>query len=229
MPAGVAPFTGFSREMFRFFHDLGMNNYKEWFEQHRMEYLSAVREPMRSFTMELNIRMREMDPELEEIVNPDKAIARINRDVRFSKDKSPYRTNLWITFKRSTPDWQTDPAFYFDIGFDRYSYGVGYYIFTPEMRALMKSVVRSERGVLDNAVNALSKSVFTLGGDRYKRPIDKSLSELEREWCERKSLYIYSEHEPDDVLFTRGLIDRVTNDFLTIKPVYQLFRSIKGG
>ncbi len=221
-------FNGFTEETFKFFFELSINNSKDWFDSHRDEYMEYVRLPLRALVVELGARIREIDPSIEIPGNPDKAIARINRDIRFSKDKSAYRTNLWITFKRAAPEWQTDPAFYFDIGYDRYSYGAGYYIFTPEMREQMKSEIRADRELFDNAVAALAASVFTLGGERYKRPIDKTLSGLEREWCERKSLYIYCEHEPEDILFSRDLIEKIYSDFLAIKPVYGLFRSIKG-
>ena len=222
-------FDGFTEAMFKYFFELGVNNTKTWFDAHRDEYMRDVRIPMRALAVVLGAKLYEIDQSIEIPGNPDKAIARINRDIRFSKDKTAYRTNLWITFKHTTPDWQTDPAFYFDIGFDRYSYGVGYYLFTPELRERMKRVIITRRDLFESAVRSLKGSVFTLGGDRYKRPIDKTLSELEREWCERKSLYIYVEREPEEILFSRALVDKVYGDFLAIKPVYDFFREIKGG
>lgn len=214
--------------MFKYFFELGINNTKTWFDAHRDEYMRDVRIPLRALAVELGAKLHELDPSIEMPANPDKAIARINRDIRFSKDKTAYRTNLWITFKHNTPDWQTDPAFYFDIGYDRYSYGVGYYLFTPELRGRMNALIRASRDGFQSAAQSLKESVFTLGGDRYKRPIDKTLSELEREWCERKSLYIYVEKEPDEILFSHALVEKVYGDFLAVKPVYDFFREIKG-
>ncbi len=222
-------FQGFSENTFKFFFELGLNNMKSWFDAHRDEYDRYVLTPLKAMVVELGARLREMDPGLEEPKTPARAIARINRDIRFSKDKSPYRTNLWITFKRPTPDWKFDPVFYFEVAFGKYAYGMGYYEFPPETREGMKAVIRTDRPSFDTAVAAVAGSSFRIGGDRYKRPIDKSLSDLERQWCERKSLYVFCEKQADGTLFKPELIDTLYKEYLSIKPVYDFFWKIKGG
>ena len=59
--------------------------------------------------------MLEIDNLFEIEPKVGKAISRIYRDIRFSKDKTPYRTNAWIAIKRSSKEWKEAPAYYFDL------------------------------------------------------------------------------------------------------------------
>ncbi len=52
----------------------------------------------------------------------NRTISRIYRDTRFSKDKSPYKTTMWVTFKRPVKEWQNAPAYFFEITLESYRY-----------------------------------------------------------------------------------------------------------
>ena len=85
-----------------FFRGLAKNNKKEWFEAHRVEYESEVREPMRELIGEMDARFAKFAPEIGG--DPKRSMFRINRDIRFSKDKSPYKTNAgcWFNHRSAT-------------------------------------------------------------------------------------------------------------------------------
>jgi len=89
-------FSGFRPAAFRFLRDLGRHNEKAWFEAHREVYEEEVREPMRSLVEALDARLRAIAPEITG--DPRRSMFRIHRDVRFSRDKSPYKTNAgaWL-------------------------------------------------------------------------------------------------------------------------------------
>ncbi|MGH7498453.1 MAG: TIGR02453 family protein [Gemmatimonadales bacterium] len=89
-------FRGFGRESLSFLRRLARNNTKEWFERHRVEYEWAVRDPMRALVEEMDVRLATLAPEL--LGDPRHSIFRIHRDVRFSADKSPYKTNAACQF-----------------------------------------------------------------------------------------------------------------------------------
>ncbi|MBI5464857.1 MAG: DUF2461 domain-containing protein [Ignavibacteriales bacterium] len=86
------PFVGFPKEAFRFFAQLRKNNHREWFEKHKHEYESFVRLPMQSLIASLRPQFTRFAPEFD--LNPKRSIFRIYRDVRFSKDKTPYKTHV---------------------------------------------------------------------------------------------------------------------------------------
>jgi uncharacterized protein (TIGR02453 family) len=81
---------------FTFLGGLKRNNTKAWFEAHRDVYEREVREPMKALVEELDVRMARIAPEI--IGSTRRSLFRIHRDIRFSKDKSPYKTNagLWL-------------------------------------------------------------------------------------------------------------------------------------
>jgi uncharacterized protein (TIGR02453 family) len=89
-------FTGFRPAAFTFLRGLRRNNRKEWFEAHRASYASDVRAPMLALVDELDAVLGAVAPEFRG--DPKKSVFRIYRDVRFSADKSPYKTHIacWL-------------------------------------------------------------------------------------------------------------------------------------
>jgi uncharacterized protein (TIGR02453 family) len=79
-----------------FLRALKRNNRREWFEAHKPGYIRNVLEPMRAVAGELDVRFARLAPEYE--ADARRSIFRIYRDVRFSRDKSPYKTHaaLWV-------------------------------------------------------------------------------------------------------------------------------------
>jgi uncharacterized protein (TIGR02453 family) len=94
--AGDGGFRGFTAEALRFLRRLRRNNRREWFERHRAAYETAVREPMRALVEEMDVRLARLAPEITG--DPRRSVFRIHRDVRFSRDKSPYKTNAACQF-----------------------------------------------------------------------------------------------------------------------------------
>jgi len=92
----MAGFGGFRPAAFQFLRDLRRNNEKAWFEANRDVYEREVREPMRLLVETLDARLRSIAPEI--VGDPKRSLFRIHRDVRFSSDKSPYKTNAgaWL-------------------------------------------------------------------------------------------------------------------------------------
>lgn len=86
----------FTQGALRFFRQLEKNNNKPWFEAHRAEYEQEVREPMRELIGEMNTRFARFAPEM--YGDPIRGMFRINRDIRFSRDKSPYKTHAACWF-----------------------------------------------------------------------------------------------------------------------------------
>jgi uncharacterized protein (TIGR02453 family) len=97
-PEGLATvgFGGFRPAAFRFLKDLARHNEKAWFEAHRAVYERELRDPMRRLVETLDIRLGAIAPEI--VGDPRRSMFRIHRDIRFSHDKSPYKTNAgaWL-------------------------------------------------------------------------------------------------------------------------------------
>src|ERR1051325_501691 len=89
-------FQGFRPAAHRFFRSLARHNERPWFEEHRDLDEAEVRGPMRALIEEMDLRLATVAPEL--VGDPRRSLFRIHRDIRFSKDKSPYKTNAGCWF-----------------------------------------------------------------------------------------------------------------------------------
>jgi uncharacterized protein (TIGR02453 family) len=81
----------FTADYLAFFKELAANNHKEWFDANRKRYETSVKEPFKAFTQHLIDELAKKEPAFKELKASD-CIFRINRDIRFSKDKTPYKT-----------------------------------------------------------------------------------------------------------------------------------------
>ena len=82
----------FNRNFVSFFKDLSINNNRDWFNENKSRFKEDVEEPFYHFVDELITRIRDDDPQIQ--ITPKEAVFRIYRDVRFSKDKSPYKIHV---------------------------------------------------------------------------------------------------------------------------------------
>ena len=133
------PFDGFPKSGLDFLRRLKKNNNRPWFQGHRTEYEENVRFPMQCFIAALAVRLHDDAPEIE--FHPKRSIFRIYRDTRFSKNKTPYKTNVAASFALRGVKWETEtPGLYVGVGTEEVFIGGGLYM--PGGEAL-KSIRRS--------------------------------------------------------------------------------------
>jgi len=99
MPTAQGQATSGARvnaETFRFFRDLHRNNRKEWMDEHRERYQSAIVQPLRGLLEELTPVLYRLDPRFDVTGRTGVNFSRINRDIRFAKDKTPYRPQMYL-------------------------------------------------------------------------------------------------------------------------------------
>jgi uncharacterized protein (TIGR02453 family) len=88
----------FSQETFRFFRELGRNNHKPWMDANRERYRAVIVEPFRELLDRLTPAARKLNPRFALGGRVGENFSRINRDIRFARDKSPYRTQMYLFF-----------------------------------------------------------------------------------------------------------------------------------
>jgi uncharacterized protein (TIGR02453 family) len=222
-------FTGFLPESLAFFENLAAHNNKSWFEEHRDDFEQHLMEPLKNLVSDLSGAMLAIDPELVTIPAVDKTISRIYRDTRFSRNKSPYKTCLWITFKRRSPDWKSAPCFFFEISADGYRYGMGFYSASRETMDKLRRFIEAKPVEFRKIMTAFGRqSTFTLEGDRYKRPINPALPDDLQQWHSRKNIYAICQRPVDGRLFTKGICDDLQKGFGLLKPLYEVLWRVCG-
>jgi uncharacterized protein (TIGR02453 family) len=127
--------TYFSPDFLQFFKELAANNHKEWFDENRKRYETVVKKPFEVFVQHAIDEMAKLDPRLSEL-DPKKCIFRINRDIRFSKDKAPYKLNRSAAISVGGRNDMIEPGIYFEIGPEHVRFYTG--VYSPDKDSLMK-------------------------------------------------------------------------------------------
>ncbi|MEW6366919.1 MAG: DUF2461 domain-containing protein [Acidobacteriota bacterium] len=164
-------FHGFTKQTVAFLNGLKRNNNREWFEAHRADYEQHVLDPAKAFVVALGNSLRGMAPGLVALPKINGSIFRLNRDTRFSPDKTPYKTHLAV-FLWEGEERLEGSGFYFHLEPPNLMLGAGIYIFPKSLLGRYRSVVAEpERGrELSKLIERLRRKGFEVGGKRLKRP-----------------------------------------------------------
>ena len=146
----------------RFLRGLAKHNNKEWFEAHRDEYEREVREPMRDLIGEMNELFKKFAPEI--CGDPKRSMFRINRDIRFSKDKSPYKTHAacWFNHRRASSRVGTEAVegsagYYFHLEPGKSFVGGGLWMPPRPLLAKIRDAIAEDPDGFDRMAKGLKK------------------------------------------------------------------------
>ena len=177
----MTKFTGFGPAFFRFFIDLKENNNREWFAAHKPRYEQQVIKPILDFIEDIAEPLEKISPCF--IANPKKhggSMFRIYRDVRWARDKRPYKESAAVQFRHMNGRDAHAPGFYLHLEPDNIRYGGG--VWTPAsapLKSIREAIARDEQGWSEVRQNKKLVQMFggvrgerlvKLKGDRLKRP-----------------------------------------------------------
>src|SRR5215471_1590438 len=120
-------FLGFAPDSFGFFRELAQNNNKAWFEQNRPRYDRHVVGAFRSLLAVLEPFLLKLNPQFETAGKTNRNFSRINRDIRFSRDKTPYNSNYYLYVFDRRRDRQSDGRLYVGLSADCLTVGFATY------------------------------------------------------------------------------------------------------
>jgi len=220
-------FTGFSQQTLVFLRTVREKNSKAWFKANKYIYHEHLLHPLQNLVSELGEAMLDIDPAFETRPAIDKTISRIYRDTRFSKDKSLFKNNMWITFKRPSKDWKDAPCYYFEIFPNWYRYGMGYYSASKATMVRFREAIDENLGEFLDVISFFkNQNLFQLEGEKYKRLIENDHPPEIDEWYQWKSFYLVCNREIDEVLFSPKLVDELILGFMMLKPLYQYLMNL---
>ncbi|MEO5322344.1 DUF2461 domain-containing protein [Mesorhizobium sp. CC13] len=162
-------FGGFPAETLKFLRGIDERNAKAWFEQNRDLYEAGYVAPARAFVEDIGPRLRKISPGVQFEARVNGSIGRINRDVRFSKDKRPYKNHLDIWFWHGGRKGWDCPGFYLRIAPTRIFLGSGMHGFEGKLLDdFRRAVVSDAAGArLMAAINAVDGQ-YEIGGETRK-------------------------------------------------------------
>ena len=189
------PFEGFPREGIEYLKKLKRNNNRPWFEKHKQDYETLVKLPMQSLIAALHPHFERFAPEFD--VSPKRSIFRIYRDVRFSKDKTPYKTHVAAHIVlRGKPKGVEGSGYYLHIEPGEVFLGGGIYM--PDGDQL-KKIRRAIAGRPDQFLSTLRQPKFKkffgkLEGERLQRvPQGYEPDHAMAEWLKYKQFFVGTE------------------------------------
>lgn len=173
MAATTSRFTGFPKDAMGFWAELAMHMDKTWFDGAKARYQAQWVAPMTALLDEVAAGLRPVYGRAG--LGPPK-VMRIHRDVRFSKDKTPYKTHVGAVIPAGEPSLADGgcAALYVHLGLDEEFVGVGTYQFGPEALARWRAAVAGRPGASLAAIVAdLRAAGFTVGGHDDLKKVPK--------------------------------------------------------
>src|SRR2546423_9484901 len=134
-----------TRETFQFFKDLGRQNRKEWMDANRDRYQAAIVQPFRRLLEELAPRALELDSRFDTSGRTGPNFSRINRDIRFAKDKTLYKTHMYLKFSVPAPSKRETGQLYVGLSADLGTLGGRVYLGGVGIEALL-GLIAEQRG-----------------------------------------------------------------------------------
>lgn len=217
-------FSGFSKEALRFYRELSANNSKEWFEDNAGRYREHVLEPAKAFVETIGDGLKKIDRALYAQARVNGSIFRINRDVRFSKDKTPYKTELAFRFWHGEDKKRAPSGFYMRIRPSGVGIMTGVWAFEPAaLLRYREAVADTRRGrALARAIEGLESNCRRYGADSLKRvpkpwPADHERADLLR----AKGLAVGKDVKAPKQLHEPAFVDWCLEQFERLSPVHR--------
>lgn len=222
-------FEGFRAGTFQFLSGLIENNNKPWFDEHRREYEAEVLGPVKAFVTELGPIVHMLNEDFETEARVGRTISRINNDIRFHKNRPPYRPFIYIAFPRRGLKWSNSAVLYVAIT----SKGISLGFFPGGHKALYTGPI--QQSIKDNTrlfqryieERSVAESYCELAGEEDGKLTKWPLPTNARRWIEMESFTV-GEHllSTDRAVSRRSFLDKAQRVFLDLYPLW-LFATSK--
>jgi uncharacterized protein (TIGR02453 family) len=216
-------FPGFPAEGLAFFSSLQRNNRREWFQPRKAIFEATMKQPMRDLVGAVNSAMKSFAPEY--VTDPDKAIYRIYRDTRFSKDKTPYKDHLAASFSRRGD--KAGAGYYFAVSHKEVAIGGGIYMPEPEtLRAMRRHVAEHHEEFRKIAGARAVRQLFTaVQGEQLSRVPKGYASDHPAADILRMKQYLLYVELPPDLATTPALYTEVVKHFRALTPLVEFLNA----
>ena len=225
----AARFEGFADREGRFFRALARNQRREWFAEHRREYEEGWLTPMKALLGEVRERIDRLFPH-HPLGAPK--VFRIHRDVRFAKDKSPYKTHIggYVAIDGAGDGPSVPAALYVHIGAGERFVAAGQYMMQPDQLARFREAVLDDRRGAELAVllRKLGRAGFAVGShdvlQRVPRGIDPAHPRAEL--LKRKGLIVTFPEPPRHLLVSHALVDWLVKGVRRAVPLVEWLATV---
>ncbi len=222
-PAGT--FSGFTKETVSFFRKLKKYNTRDWFEANREVYREHVLEPAKAFITAMGPGLKKISPNIVAAPKVNKSIFRLNRDTRFTADKSPYKPNLGLYFWEGPLSRMESPGFYVHLEPPKFLLAGGYYIFPqwligPYRKAVVHPKYGKELAAILEGIAHLGD--FAVGGQHYKRvPAGYDASHPNAGLLLHNGIHAGLETDIPEEFFSANFVEYCAEKFSPLAPLHR--------
>lgn len=188
----------FTDDFLEFFKELAANNHKEWFDDNRKRYEDSVKKPFENYVSAVIEEVRKLDPEVN--ITHKEAIFRINRDIRFSKDKQPYKLDRSAVISPLGRKDHSYPGFFISLGPESNRFGGGAYQMSSEQVQKLRESMAAHPAELDILIKSegFQKRFEEIRGEEHKRvPKEFAKAAKTQPLLYKKSFYYMAEEHPE--------------------------------
>ena len=212
-------FEGFTHRTIDFMWELRLNNNRTWFAEHKEEFQREFQIPMKKLCQEVY-------EELEKTCgkrNFIHKVSRIYKDARRVRNGEPYRDHLWFCIEKPSEEWTSSPVFWFELGPDGWSYGLGYYQAKPMTMAKLRARIDKAPKKFEKLIEPFTKQKeFILEGSEYVRKKEAPTPKT-AEWYNKKSFSLAHTNEISGELFSQEIKEKLVSGFTFLMPLYDYF------
>lgn len=219
----MGQFKGFKPEAFQFLFELELNNDKKWFESRKKEYKKLLQLPAIDFIEDLGKKLQQIATiNLDLRTNGSGILMRHYRDTRFSKDKSPYKTNISGMFWDGIGKKTMQSAFGFQMTKDELGLMAGCFAFDKEKLEAYRQGVDNDGKTLTKIIKELNKTGYEISGEQYKKiPKGFEADHPYAELLKYKGLYSFAPLISGDRLLSEDLANICFKHFKAMAPLQQ--------
>ncbi|MCZ7585473.1 MAG: DUF2461 domain-containing protein [Deltaproteobacteria bacterium] len=220
---------GFSKGTVSFFRSLKRNNDKVWFDARKEIYERDVVAPSRAFVVALGEKLRKIAPDIHADPRVNRSLFRIHRDIRFSADKSPYKTHLGLWMWEGARPRMECSGFYFQLDPPEVMFACGIHIFPPAILDTFRRVVADPKRAadLETAIRKVEKSGCAVGGDatvRVPRGFDPHGQYAH--FAKYKGLFAAVNEKIPDEFYTPAFVDYAFKRYKSMLPLHQWLKDM---
>ena len=214
----------FSQKTLDFLFENRLRDDKGWFTEHKSTYNEHVLLPLKELATALTPAVSAIDDRIVTTPGVGKTISRIYRDTRFSRDKTIFRDEMWLSFKRE----KGYPEFFFALWPGGLSLGCGYYCAPAETMETMRELILQRDPVFMRAcADHEAQQTFAMECERHKRTKYPYQPQHIRSWLDRKTICFTAESADVSQLFSDALPQTVGKQFEKLTSIYRFFLHVE--
>ena len=218
----------FDKDFIAFFKELSRNNSKVWFDANKARFEKSVKEPFSIFVEDMIMAVRKLDRSVD-ITSRD-AIFRLHRDVRFSNDKTPYKTYMAAIISGGGRKDKTVPGVYLAFGPDKIQIYGGAHMVEKDMLYRIRKYIAGNLSRFNKVINdkEFTKRFGSVLGDKHKRVPPEFKEVAEKQPLIANKAFYYGTELESKTLLDAKLADRILTYFKAGKPFNDFMKKAMG-